>query len=295
MPTYHIGTLSKAAQEMLKNSALENPEGTLSGPRETFLHPRYWIKVKLMRKKHVSWDSRIFTFELEHPEQTLGLPVGQHLMLRLPDPSSTTGASIIRSYTPVSEKSQRGSVDILIKIYFNTPERPGGKMTTIIDQLPLMSTVECKGPTGRFEYLGNGDVKIGGKERRHVRSFRMICGGSGITPLYQILRDVMQDPNDATPCVMLNGNKTEEDILCRDELDTLAALDNERCKIVHVLSRAASSWTGLRGYVGEELLREYAMPDKESMVLLCGPPAMMSSASKLLFNLGWAESDLHFF
>lgn len=293
MQKYHIGTMSKEALETLKSGALEESNESTE-PRETFLQPRRWTKATLTNKKIISWDTRIFTFALEHPKQKLGLPTGQHLMIKLADPSSKTNESIIRSYTPVSEATQEGTVDVLVKIYFDTPTCPGGKMTTALEKLPLGSTIECKGPTGRFEYRGNGKVLISGKER-HVRSFRMICGGSGITPIFQVLRAVMQDQNDPTPCVVLDGNKTEEDILCRTELDAFVAMDQQKCRVVHILNNPSESWTGLRGRVSEELLREFAMPEEESMVLICGPEPMVNVARRLLVGLGWDESNLHCF
>src|SRR5699024_2224061 len=104
---------------------------------------------------------------------------------------------------PISATEKEGSVDLLVKIYFATPTAPGGKMTMALEKLPLDTMVECKGPTGRFEYLGNGRVLISGKER-YVRSFKMICGGTGITPIFQVLRAVMQDDADPTTCTVLD-------------------------------------------------------------------------------------------
>ncbi|KAH1982306.1 hypothetical protein KXW88_004801 [Aspergillus fumigatus] len=289
MPDYHIGTMDEASLKMLKEARKEEEP---SKPRALFLQPRSWTKAKLAAKRDVSWDTRIFTFELEHQKQKLGLPIGQHMMIRVQD--STTKEIIIRSYTPLSDPNKEGSVDVLIKVYFPTPLVPGGKMTMALDQLPLGSMIECKGPTGRFEYLGNGRVIISGKERR-VRSFKMICGGTGITPIFQVLRAVMQDPQDPTSCVVLFGNRQEEDILCRAELDAFEASDKNKCKIVHTLSKAPDTWAGRRGRIGEALLKEFAVPDDESMVLICGPEAMENSAKTILLAQGWKESNLHFF
>ncbi|PYH79096.1 nitrate reductase [Aspergillus uvarum CBS 121591] len=289
MPDYHLGTMDKASLEALNDNAPEASE-----PRAEFLQSRTWSKMTLTRKTEVSWDTRIFTFQLEHDKQTLGLPIGQHLMIKVPDPASNT-ESILRSYTPISETSQEGTMDLLVKIYFDTPTQKGGKMTTALEKLPLGSAIDCKGPTGRFEYLGHGKVLVSGKERS-VRSFKMICGGTGITPVFQVLRAVMQDKADPTTCVVLNGNRQEEDILCRAELDAFAAMDDtNKCQIVHTLTKAPDSWTGRRGRISEDMLREFAVNDGESMVLVCGPEAMEKSARTILLAQGWAESDLHFF
>lgn len=246
----------------------------------------------LSEKKNVSWDTRIFIFDLEHDKQTLGLPIGQHLMIKVPDP--VTKEAVIRSYTPISDTSLMGKMELLVKIYLPTDNIPGGKMTLALDALPIGSKIDCKGPTGRFEYLGNGRVIISGKERQ-LRSFKMICGGTGITPVFQVLRAVMQDKDDPTTCVVLDGNRLEEDILCREDLDAYVTADSQKCTVVHTLTQASDAWTGRRGRISEELLAEYAPPEEQTMVLICGPRPMEKSARKILLDKGWAESDLHFF
>jgi nitrate reductase (NAD(P)H) len=296
MPDYHIGTLDKASLLALQTGSTSTSSTEPTNTNTHFLTPKSWTKATLTKKTTVSWDTRIFTLSLTHDSQPLGLPTGQHLMLKIPDPTTAGKSSIIRSYTPISQTTQLGTVDILIKIYFDTPSSPGGKMTTALDKLPLDSIIECKGPTGRFEYLGSGRASVGGKER-NVSKFIMICGGTGITPVFQVLRAVMQDEEDKTRCVLLDGNRLEEDILCRGELDAFEVLgQSEKCKIVHTLTKAEERWTGRRGRINEELIREYAgTPDEETMVLVCGPEAMERASKEILLKLGWAESSLHYF
>lgn len=290
MPDYHIGTLNKTDLDALRNSSPKEEES--NEPRPTFLQSRTWNKARLSSIKKVSWDTRILTLQLEQEKQKLGLPIGQHFMIRATDP--TTRENIIRSYTPVSEVDQQGTVDLLVKIYFPTSAVPGGKMTMALEQLPLGSDIECKGPTGRFEYLGNGNLLISGK-KRHIRSFKMICGGTGITPIFQVLRAVMQDTADPTACVVLDGNRQEEDILCRSELDAYVMADKQKCQVIHTLSNPHDGWTGLRGRISEDVLREYVPPEEASMVLICGPGPMEKSAREILLAMGWAESSLHTF
>ncbi len=56
-------------------------------------------------------------FALPHPEQQLGLPIGQHITLKaLPkDGDAPEGPPLLRPYTPVSDDDQRGFVDFVIK------------------------------------------------------------------------------------------------------------------------------------------------------------------------------------
>ncbi|CAG7916595.1 unnamed protein product [Penicillium olsonii] len=288
MPDYHIGTLDQASLKALNDKS----SSTSNEPREVFLQSREWTKATLTEKRNVSWDTRIFVFDLEHEKQTLGLPIGQHLMIKVQDP--TNSEAVIRSYTPMSDTNLIGKMELLVKIYFPSDSIPGGKMTLALDKLPLGSVIDCKGPTGRFEYLGNGRVSISGKVRQ-LRSFKMICGGTGITPVFQVLRAVMQDTQDPTMCTVLNGNRQEEDILCRSDLDAYVALDGRKCNVVHTLTKGSDTWSGRRGRISEELLAEYAAPEEQSMVLVCGPGPMEKSARAILLSQGWNESDLHFF
>jgi nitrate reductase (NAD(P)H) len=175
-------------------------------------------------------------------------------MLRTKDPE--TQDNVIRSYTPISETSAKGHLDVLIKIYFDTKEQKGGKMTKALEALPIGDAVDFKGPIGKFQYLGKGKCAINGVERL-VKNMFMICGGSGVTPTYQVFRAVMQDPEDNTSCVMLDGNRLLEDILLKEEIHYFAKENPVKCKVHYLLSQGPKTWDRLRGRIGPELLREH--------------------------------------
>lgn len=290
MPDYHIGTLDEASRKILAEGEIH--EALSTEPQPIFLDSRVWKRTVLHKKIQVSWDSRIFTVKLEHDDQALGLPTGQHLMMRLRDP--VTREAIIRSYTPISQVTEKGYVNILIKVYNDTKERKGGKMTKALDALPIGHSIDFKGPIGKFEYLGKGRCSINGEERT-VKRFFMICGGSGITPIFQVFRAVMQDKDDPTICTVLNGNRLENDILCREDLDRFAKDNKERCKLLYTLTQATAEWTGLRGQIAESLLGEHVSLQEDSMVLICGPEALEKSVHDLLNKQGWEDKDLLFF
>lgn len=297
MPKYHIGSLDRTSRRMLRESEVAGDAS--SEPRDIFLQSRTWTKAILSGKKIISGDTRIFRFDLEHKEQRIGLPVGQHLMMRLRDP--VTHEFIIRSYTPISEGTDKGKLDVLVKVYFDSAERKGGKMTKALDVIPLGYPVDFRGPVGKFEYLGKGRCTIGGKER-HVRKLIMICGGSGITPIFQVLRAILQDDQDLTRCLVLDGNRLEEDILCREEMQELIKGREHKCHLLHTLTKASENWSGLRGRIGMELLEKevgkygsFGLKPREELVLICGPETLEKSVHKLLGELGWKDEDILFF
>ncbi|KAL6704225.1 hypothetical protein ACN47E_008393 [Coniothyrium glycines] len=290
MPDYHIGSLDDASRKILAEG---EPLQESKEPRPIFLDLRTWNKTLLHSKEQVSWDTRIFRFKLDHDNQALGLPTGQHLMIRLRDPVSRE--AIIRSYTPISETTQKGYCDVLIKIYADTADRAGGRMTKALDAIPTGHWVDFKGPVGKFEYLGRGRCSVNGKERK-VDRFFMISGGSGITPIFQVLRAVMQDKDDSTHCTVLNGNRLMEDILCRSDLDRFAEENPDRCNLVNTLTKGPEDWQGLRGRIDAPLLQELCVREEgKSLVLICGPEALEKSAHKALVEQGWQEEELMFF
>ncbi|OLN95687.1 Nitrate reductase [NADPH] protein-like protein [Colletotrichum chlorophyti] len=295
MPDYHIGTLDETGRKTLAAGevVVEDQQTT----REVFLQAKTWTKGILSEKTKVSSDSKIFTFTLEHPDQVVGLPVGQHLMMRLRDP--VTREAIIRAYTPISEGTDRGKLHVLVKIYYDSPGQQGGKMTQALDSIPVGHFVDFKGPIGKFEYLGKGLCSISGRQRR-VKRFIMVCAGSGITPIFQVLRAVMKDAEDPTTCLVLDGNRVEEDILCRKELDAMAAANADRCRLLYSLSKPDASWTGLTGRMNAAFFqREVGAcrvdAECQDLVLVCGPEAFEANVRESLTALGWKSDDLLFF
>ncbi|KAF2122282.1 nitrate reductase [Lophiotrema nucula] len=291
MPDHHIGSLDEASRKVLAEGETISES---TEPRAIFLDPRQWRKTLLHSKEVISWDTRIFTFKLEFDEQELGLPTGQHLMIRLRDP--VTREAIIRSYTPLSEVTDKGYLKVLIKVYFDTKERAGGKMTKALDAIPLGHFVEFKGPIGKFEYLGRGLCSINQKPR-NIKRFFMICGGSGITPIFQVLRAVMNDREDPTICVLLDGNRLAEDILCKEDLDVFARNNVDKLKLLYTLTKGPDDWSGLRGRIGAPLLKEHCVrgAEEDSLVLICGPEQLEKTVHTALNEQGWPDEDLLFF
>ena len=172
-------------------------------------------------------------------------------------------------------------------------------MTQTLDALPLGKTVDFKGPVGKFVYQGRGVCFVNGRERK-VKRFVMVCAGSGVTPIYQVLRAVALDDEDGTECLVLDANRGEGDILLKKELDGLVegARPVGRCRVNYTLSRPSEQWKGLRGRLDRKMLgREAGGPDGrgETMVLLCGPKGMQDMVLEVFRALGWKDEDVVIF
>lgn len=284
---FHIGTLIKVAETKTQGTV-----STDAAPRAVFLEAKKWNSVTLIERKILSKDSRVLKFKLDHDDQQLGLPCGQHLFLKA---KTKSGETVMRAYTPISEQTQRGYLDVLIKVYFaSSGFETGGKMTMALEDMPIGDQIQVKGPTGHFEYHGRGDFTKSGK-KRNVRKFWMVSGGSGITPVYQVLRAVHADAEDATECLLLDANRFEEDILCREDLDkynTKPTID-----VWHTLSGKdiPHNWAPGqgRGRLNHELLdQKFPHCDNPKLMLICGPPALEAVVKEWAKNRGISEDDV---
>jgi cytochrome-b5 reductase len=99
----------------------------------------------------------------------------------------------------------------------------------------------------------------------------MIAGGTGITPMLQIIRAALKNPLDVTQMSLIYANVNESDILLRKELDELAAAHPIRFKVYYVLNNAPEGWNGGVGFVTAEQIKERLPgPDPTMKMLLCG-------------------------
>lgn len=64
-----------------------------------------------------------------------------------------------------------------------------------------------------------------------------MSGGTGITPMLQLIRQVTRDPKDETKLSLLFANQTEEDILLRDELEEAVKSHPDRIKVWYTVDR----------------------------------------------------------
>jgi len=272
---YHIGYLDSSVMAPLTEPSSAD-DGIVSS---TFLNPKKWKKTELIRRTDVSPDTRLFDFALESPQQTSGLHVGAHVFMRVRDEGNDI---IMRAYTPMSCQRTTGVLTLLVKVYFPRGSIPGGKMGLFLENMKIGDTVEIKGPTGSFTYLGRGDCKHRG-ENLHAKNFYMVCGGSGITPCYQIMKELAFDREDPTCCRLFFANRDSKDVMCYREIEQFRKDADGRIVIEYFLSSPSSQvedFEFTRGRISQEVLSRSVgsdLMDGEAMLMVCGPPGMVES------------------
>lgn len=270
-----------------------------SGPLKALQDSNEKYLLPLIEKEEISHDTRKYRFGLPTKDHVLGLPVGQHIHLS----AMINNELVIRSYTPVSSDDDKGFVDLVVKVYNKNvhPKFPeGGKMTQHLDGLKLGETIAFRGPSGKLQYLGNGKFSI--KKLRkdppqivNVKKVNLIAGGSGITPMLQLVNEVLKKSGDNTQLALLYANQSEQDILLRDDLDVLAAKHQELFKVWYTVDRASESWKFSVGFVSDKMIQDNLFPpSSDTITLMCGPPPMINFAClPSLEKLGY-EKELNF-
>ena len=262
------------------------------------------FELELEDKVHLTPDTSRFRFKLPNNDDVLGLPVGKHLSLIS---ENEDGEQVSRSYTPVSTDNNVGYVDFVIKIYKKNehPDFPdGGFMSQKVDQLEIGDTFKFKGPNGRLTYMGNGAFSIkqlksqGGElVTKNYKNIGMIAGGSGITPMIPIIRTVLGGESDTTQLNLLFANKKEDDIILRDKLENRQEEFSHQYKFFYTLDEPADNWSGYRGFINSDMITEtMPAPSDDTLILLCGPPKMISEAVKpTLEQLNYSKDSIFTF
>lgn len=233
-----------------------------------FLDPKEYQELPLSVKEKLSPNVYRFVFTLPRSKEVIGLPIGQHVAIK----ATIDGQSVSRSYTPTSNNLDAGVLELVIKCY------PDGLLTgKYLANLEVGDKVLFRGPKGAMKYKNGICNRIG-----------MIAGGTGITPMYQLIRAICEDEADITEISLVYANRSEEDILLRDELERFARRYPKNLKLWYMLDHPSKDWSYGRGYVTPKVMSDrLPAPSSETKVMLCGPPGMVNASKKALCSLGF--------
>jgi ferredoxin-NADP reductase len=192
---------------------------------------------------------------------------GQHVDIRL---TAEDGYQAQRSYSIASAPEN--------ELLTLTVERVGGGEVSpyLIDELRPGDKFQLRGPIGRYfawTVATRGDLYL-------------IAGGSGIVPLMAMLRH-RQRRNASVPASLLYSSRSLEDIIYREELDTMARHD-PHLHVDQTLTRMQpNGWGGRRGRIDKAMLLDARLPLAENPnIFICGPTSFVEHASNLLVELG---------
>ncbi|MFO0601537.1 MAG: 2Fe-2S iron-sulfur cluster-binding protein [Polyangiales bacterium] len=198
---------------------------------------------------------------------------GQYLNVALP----IGGGRVRRSYTIASSPTRADYCEITVKRV-----RDGHASHHLHDAVREGDLLQVSAPAGRFVFTGEGATQV-----------VLLAGGVGITPLMAIVR-ALTDRCWAGQIHLVFSAQRESDVIFREELDYLARrFPNLHVVVTLTREPAASDWTGRRGAITADLLRDEVPTLAAGPVFICGPDAMMAAMRALVAERGVDASNVH--
>ncbi|NXB10712.1 NB5R4 reductase, partial [Cnemophilus loriae] len=246
----------------------------------------FYRKCKLVSKTEVTHDTKLFCLML--PKGThLHVPTGQHVYLK----QIIAGTEVAKPYTPVlpflpldfQEPPRHDGVHIylMIKIYSH------GLFTQALDHLQIGDYISVSNPEGNFKK----------SQVQTSEDLLLLAGGTGFTPMVKLLNFALTEVSCLRTVKLIFFNKTEDDILWRNQLEQLA-LKDERFEVQFILSQPSKNWVGKQGKISSSLLSEFvkrSRRDSKVLICICGPAPFTEQGVQYLKDLGYSQEEIHTF
>lgn len=192
------------------------------------------------------------------------------------------GKEARRSYS-VCVSPNEGELRVAIK------EVPGGLFSTYANQeLQAGDVLEVMEPTGRFF------TELNPNNQKNYVGF---AAGSGITPVISNMKAILEtEPNSSF--TLFFGNKGQETIIFKREIEGLKNKYMDRVAVYHVISRENLGIEIFHGRIDEEKVKIYCDglfdTDMVDDYFLCGPEEMINIVKSELEARGVDKKKVHF-
>ncbi len=235
----------------------------------------YFLKVKEVEKE----TEEAATIHFWHPlNEVLSYRPGQFLTIILPKEDTT----IRRSYSFSSSPYTDVSPSITIKRL-----RGGFASNHLLDTIKEGDLLEVMEPVGNFFPKQVDD---------QTRQVVFIGAGSGITPLFSILKSVLiVEPESEV--FLIYGSRNEKSIIFDQKIKLLKDKYGDRFKVVYSLSQPSENWNGETGRLNKTHILKIiekipALNLSEAEYFICGPDDMMEEADRALAILSVSHSKI---
>lgn len=237
------------------------------------------LKFRTLRIQKVNRETKdtISIYFTKPPESEFNYLPGQYLTLRV--------EYLSKKYNRAYSLCTAPEIDELLGVSIKVS--PGGLISNYLNENAKEGMeIEVLPP------LGNFILKTEPSKKRHIF---LIGAGSGITPLMSILKTVLiKEPNSKV--TLFYGNKNEEAIIFRSELEDFKNSYTSRIKIIHSLSGPLGNLECVKGRLSEDtIIQNLNTRDKslEEEYFICGPSGMMEMAANTLKKLNISEKSIH--
>jgi len=202
--------------------------------------------------------------------------------------SSNTSASTRRNYSLANNPHKDNQLRFNVRIATPPPGQdcPAGVGSSYVFQLKPGDTVSAIGPFGDFH------IKPTQKEMVYLG------GGAGMAPMRAHIEHLFETIHTARKVSFWYGARSRQELFYQDYFETLAK-EHPNFSFNAALSEPlpADAWQSHTGFIHEVLQREYLAKHADPTAIeyyLCGPPAMIKAATKMLQGLGVKPEQIAF-
>jgi 3-ketosteroid 9alpha-monooxygenase subunit B len=212
-------------------------------------------------------DARSVVFELPAAlKDSFKYKPGQHLQLHVPCGDKPLPRCYSLSSSPAFDEPLRVTVKRVTD---------GRASSWVCTQLKAGDTLEVMPPAGVFT------------PRSMDANLRMFAGGSGITPVFSIIRTVLAQGSGRI--TLLYANRDEQSVIFGDALTELARRHPERLQVYHWLDSVQGQPPTQEQI--SAIARDWGLDDAECYI--CGPAIFMDTTAAALYALGVPHARVH--
>lgn len=226
----------------------------------------YTLKVEEIRKE--TEDTITLCFK-QPGLKKIKYVAGQYLTLQF----RINGRRYIRPYSFSSAPSVDATLDVTVK------RIEGGIVSNYInDNIKVGDLIEAQEPLGDFIFETN----------KPVNSVFFWGVGSGITPLFSIIKDLLNRTDHITNIYLIYGNKSKNSTIFYDELERLKSIYKDRFRIYYFFSREDffdNEPYNLKGRITYNFVIDLLKKiDKSSRHYVCGPAELKNIIKNSLLD-----------
>ena len=249
-------------------------------------HKKFQAGIRKFKSLHISEiinetiDSKSFVLSIpEKLKKQFAYTAGQFIILKVYIDDKEYKRSYSFSTCPYSDVNFQITVkqikDGIVSNYLNNQIKAGDELLV-------------------FPHSGNFFKE---PEQNVKSNYILFAGGSGITPLYSIIKTLLiKYPDNYVKLIYANSDP--DAIIFYKELNILKSHYNKKFFLTHIVSQASAGWNGLTGRLDSDRIKLFLeeqriFPIANTEYYVCGPSPFMELVEHELQNHGVPDNKLH--
>lgn len=166
------------------------------------------------------------------------------------------------------------------KDYLRHTIRAVGRITRAMQQLKEGDTIGLRGPFGNGWPLASAQGK----------DIVILSGGLGCAPTYSLISYILRRREQFGQVRVLHGVKHSDDLIFREQLKQWQ--QHRDVEVIIAADNARAQWPWHVGFITDNIAK-LAIEPQETLVMMCGPEAMMHAAIFAFLQKGISENNIY--